>query len=122
TVELSGTKSAATGRGLARAHNLRELSLPSDKHALAACCNVRGKGNLTTITDGVRLEVEREVAAAGRRITENGYRCETIRRRLSQRAVPQWLRQSAVPFGSHYSYQGPARLRWETGKCGMCQP
>src|SRR4029077_11970202 len=76
--ELSGTESAATGCGLARAHNLRELPLKPDKHAFAAGGHVRSKGDFTTIIDGGRLEVEGEVAATWRRIIEKRYRLEAV--------------------------------------------
>jgi hypothetical protein len=85
--ELSGTENAATGCGLARAHNLRELSPKPDKHAFAACGYVRGKADFTTVVDGARFEVEGEVAATWRRIIEKSYRLETVPRRLSQGAM-----------------------------------
>src|SRR5437763_8518737 len=78
--ELIGTENAATGCGLARAHNLRELSPKPDKHAFAACGHVRGKADFTTVINGTRFEVEGEVAATWRRIIEKGYRREAVPR------------------------------------------
>src|SRR6266550_3202844 len=78
--ELSGTENAATGCGLARAHNLRELSPKPDKHAFAACGHVRGKADFTTVIDGARFEIEGEVAATWRRIIEKRYRREAVPR------------------------------------------
>src|SRR5438067_2132472 len=78
--ELIGTENAATGCGLARAHNLRELSPKPDKHAFAACGHVRGKADFTTVIDGARFEVEGKVAATWRRIIEKRYRREAVPR------------------------------------------
>src|SRR5438445_556234 len=73
-------RTAATGCGLARAHNLRELSPKPDKHAFAACGHVRGKADFTTVIDGARFEVEGKVAATWRRIIEKRYRREAVPR------------------------------------------